>query len=373
MESRLFHVDELVIPQRPGAAGWPDFVAAADVRNVVESSAYGSDVLGYTARELLPGWLTPRHTPRRLFVARAGTDIVARAVYETQADPASTHAWFAVDVLPEFRHQGIGTALADRLDALAEAENRTITIVYAVSPDAAGARLSAPTGFGSVPAANPEVRFLLRRGYRLEQVERGSILPLPVNPRALASLGADAAARAGTDYALLSWTGLTPERWLEDMAVLRTRMSTDAPSAGLAEPEDVWTVDRVLADQEAGVAGPRVALVTAVLHRPSGRIIGFTELSVPSDPRRAVEQQDTLVLAEHRGHRLGMLMKVANLQRLALEFPEQTAVTTFNAEENRYMLDVNEALGFRPMGYEGGWRRVSAAAGSEGSSATNGS
>ena len=79
------------------------------------------------------------------------------------------------------------------------------------------------------------------------------------------------------------------------------------------------------------------------------------------------------MLREHRGHRLGMLMKAVNLQQLAGEHPEQSAVTTFNAEENRFMLDVNEALGFVPMGYEGAWRRITAAAGSAGSSATTGS
>jgi GNAT superfamily N-acetyltransferase len=217
------------------------------------------------------------------------------------------------------------------------------------------------------------VRFLLGRGSRLELVERGSLLPLPVDPAVLARHLAEAEARAGTEYAVLSWTGRTPARWLDDLAMLYTRMSTDAPTAGIEEPEDVWTVERLVSEQDASAAGPRVALVTAALHRPTGRLAGFTEMSVPTDPTRAVEQDDTLVLREHRGHRLGMLLKVANLRQLALHFPEQTAVTTFNAEENRYMLDVNEALGFTPMGYEGAWRRVSAAVGSAGSSATSGS
>jgi GNAT superfamily N-acetyltransferase len=373
MDSRTFQIDEVVIPTAPYAEGWPDFAAAVEVRNRVEEIAYGTGVLAHTAEELLPGWLTREHSPRRMFVARSHGQVVGRAVIETLAEPDSEFAWFTVEVLPEFRRRGIGTALADHLDGVAAAENRTIGVVYAVSPDSPGERLTAPTGFGSVPSANPEVRFLLGRGYRLEQVERGSLLALPVDPGFLSRHLAEAQARAGNEYAVLSWTGRTPARWLDDLAMLYTRMSTDAPTAGIEEPEDVWTVERLVSEQDASAAGPRVALVTAALHRPTGRLAGFTEMSVPADPTRAVEQDDTLVLREHRGHRLGMLLKAANLRQLALQFPDQTAVTTFNAEENRYMLDVNEQLGFTPIGYEGAWRRVSEAAGSAGSSAMTGS
>jgi hypothetical protein len=52
-----------------------------------------------------------------------------------------------------------------------------------------------------------------------------------------------------------------------------------------------------------------------------------------------------------------MLLKVANLSRLAREFPGHPAVITFNAEENRHMLSVNEAVGFVPISQESAWRK----------------
>jgi GNAT superfamily N-acetyltransferase len=392
MTDDVFTIEELPIPAAPHGAGWPDFAASVDVKNAVEAAAYGTDELAFTAEEVLPGWHTLDHAPRRLLVARLHGSIVGRGVYETLASPSSDFAWFTVEVLPEFRLRGIGSALAAQLEAFADAENRPNRVVYAASPEPAGsdpvhppnavpeadptvsgsvtARLAAPTGFGSVPLGNPEVLFLLHRGYRLEQVERGSRLALPVDPEVLAELNQSATARAGDEYATVTWAGRTPERWLEDFAALYTRMSTDAPTAGLEEPEDVWTVERLLADQAAGATGPRTALVAAALHRPSGHLVGFTELSVPAGAGRAASQEDTLVLREHRGHRLGMVLKIANLYQLARTFPEVPSVTTFNAEENRHMLDVNEALGFVPMGYEGAWRKITAVVGSAGRSAT---
>ena len=54
---------------------------------------------------------------------------------------------------------------------------------------------------------------------------------------------------------------------------------------------------------------------------------------------------------------LGMLLKVLNLAQVERVAPGHPSVITYNAEENRHMLAVNEAVGFVPIGYEGVWKR----------------
>jgi RimJ/RimL family protein N-acetyltransferase len=137
-------------------------------------------------------------------------------------------------------------------------------------------------------------------------------------------------------------------------------MSTDAPAAALEIAEEHWDEDRVREYDDRRARSPRTLLVVAAEHVPTGRLVGFSELSVPPELERPVEQMDTLVIREHRGHRLGMLVKAANLQYLAETHPGHPSVTTFNAEENRPMLDVNEAIGFTAAAYGGGWKKTAA-------------
>ncbi|WNY33426.1 hypothetical protein Q9Q99_15295 [Curtobacterium flaccumfaciens] len=68
-------------------------------------------------------------------------------------------------------------------------------------------------------------------------------------------------------------------------------------------------------------------------------------------------QGDTLVVREHRGHRLGWLLKAVGIETVQQEHPGHPSIITFNAEENRHMLDVNEAVGFVGVGCAGVWER----------------
>ncbi|TQL55796.1 GNAT family N-acetyltransferase [Subtercola boreus] len=354
-----FSIEQATIPASldVDADGAGDFRASVAVQNASETRAYGTTDVSYTAEELFPNWNDP-HQPKTLWHARVDGRIVARAVHESQLGTEREVGWLDIDVHPDFERHGIGRALADTVEAHSRALGQAKLLTYAVSPVPHGGRrmLAPPTGFGAVSATNREVRFLLARGWRLEQVERASRLALPAASGVLAQAAVDARASAGADYDVVTWRGTTPEPWLADLAVLLTRMSTDAPTAGLEEPEDPWTPDRVAEHDLRVVGSSRETLTAAALHVRSGRLVAFNQLAVPEDPARPVSQQDTLVLREHRGHRLGMLVKVANLDQLQRVAPGHPSLLTWNAEENRHMLGINEALGFVPIGYEGAWR-----------------
>lgn len=350
-----FVLAELAIPATLTAPGAADFYACVDIRNQVEAAVYGTTELGYTAAETLPAYLNATHRPRRLVAARCGGRVVGRAMFLHLADDPDV-AWADAQVLPAFRRRGVGGALIDTMEQLAREAGRRRLIVYAPSADGPGPRISPPTGAGSLPADNAEVRFLAGRGYSLEQVERCSRLALPLPDATVGGLLDRAGRAAGPDYRVVLWSGPTPPHRQAEVADLYTVMSIEEPSAGLDEPPDVWTVERLVAAEQEDTDGSRTRLVAAAEHLPSGRLVAFTVLSTPLELTRPVAQEDTLVIPGHRGRRLGMLVKAANIQQLQLLRPGHPAIITYNAEENRHMLDVNEAVGFVPIGREGAWR-----------------
>lgn len=348
-----FTVEELELPPTMDDPRATDLAESVAVGAVVEELAYGTPELAYAPAEELAHYLDPEN-PTRVLVARVGGRIVARALYERQGD--SDAAWVLAEVHPDHRGLGIGRALADALERLALDDGKRRLLFAFAAPEVDGERLSSPTGFGSIATGSREVRFLLARGFRFEQVERVSRMPLPLTD--LDERIAAARSATGAEYRTHAFEGRVPHAWLDDMAVLRTRMSTDAPSAGLEWPEDVWTAERILeAEDRYERISPRRRFTAVAEHAPTGRLVGFTVLSAPPQPHRAVDQYATLVLKEHRGHGLGMLLKLVNLQLLQERSPGHPAIITFNAEENRHMLRTNEALGFEAIAYEAAWRK----------------
>jgi len=353
-------VTQVTIPARADGPDADLYRACVDLQNAVDAEAYGTTDLEYRPDEQLAEWHDDEHRPRVMLAVHDGDELVAMGTLETRRGSAAGTAWLDGVVHPRHRGRGTGRMLLERLEQLARERGAHQAHVYlATGPapaDPAGA-LVPPTGAGAVRADAAGVRFLQAHGWALQQVERCSVLALPADEAALGRVRQEARTAAGDAYRLHTWSGPAPERWLADLAVLATRMSTDAPSGGLDEPVDEHTPERVRAADELLAAGPRTMLSAAVEHVASGRLVGHSQLAVPEDPRRPAMQWNTLVLREHRGHRLGWLLKAANLDVLQERFPTVPAVYTYNAEENRPMLDVNEAVGFVPVAALGAWSR----------------
>jgi len=265
-----------------------------------------------------------------------------------------------VAVRPSSRRAGIGAALHAALLDRARAAGRTHLIAtthHRVEPAPGPTSLAPATGRGLVDIRQPGARLASSLGYALEQVGRYSVLDLPLEEPGLASLEAGAAAAAGADYRTVSWEGACPERWVDGFAALLAEMSTASPHGDLEVEEESWDAARVQAKDEDLARAGRLYRATAAEHVPSGRLVAFTAFECPAHTPQHVDQDDTLVLPEHRGHRLGMLVKAVNLRRLARDQPEVRRVGTWNAEENAHMLAINTAFGFRAAGGSGEWQR----------------
>ncbi|WP_425955354.1 GNAT family N-acetyltransferase [Xylanimonas sp. McL0601] len=264
---------------------------------------------------------------------------------------ANQHAaWVHVEVHPGHRGRGVGSALLARGEQVAARAGRgTLQGEASFAEVVDGPQLPAPTGSGKAPARAPGVRFALAHGYELVQVDRRSTLATPVPPQRLDALEADAVPHAD-DYRLHAWHGELPEQWLDAFALLETRMSTDAPMGKLDFREDVWDAERVRRSHTALAESGHDFVITAAEHVATRELAAMTMLTWHRDPDAYAFQWDTIVLKPHRGRRLGMLVKSANLRRLAELRPGTLRVHTWNAEENDHMLAINVALGFRPAG-----------------------
>lgn len=341
----------------------------ATVSRAADQALWGHTDTAFSARHLLSR-LSEQTYSRRVFLVATPPDGVgdATAVIGFAAvilpNQGNDHAGF-VDVVvhPAHRTRGAGTALlaegerlvrdAGRSTVISSSEHRGEPAVD--DPDV----MVAPTGSGRIRATDPGTRFALAHGYTLGQAERYSVLELPVDPAHLARLRADAEAHA-SGYRLVRWRDRAPDEHVAGLAVLETRMSTDAPSGEVDFREDVWTVERVR-DHERRVAESNHGfLVVAAEHVATGELAGFTMVEYVLDEDEPLFQEDTIVLREHRGHRLGMLLKADMLGWLTTERPTARRVHTWNAEENAHMLGINVALGFRPVGVAGMWQKVTA-------------
>lgn len=349
----------LTIPETPEASDAGDFRAMVELGNAFCRHDTGHSYFDETPAESLPAWLDQTDTTRVGFVARRDGAVVGAGILAMENEPGARTAEIDVFGDPELWGTGIEDALLHAIESEAAARGRSILQTWTLHRgDLTGELLASPTGFGGIPARDRQTQFQLDHGYTFEQAERNSVFDLQGSFDVVDRLLEEGLAKAGPDYRVATWTAPTPPEYREGFAYVLSRMATDAPSAGMVYEEETWDAARVERRDARLVGGGHLVSVAAVVHVPTGRIVAYNELMIGEDRAGSTHQWGTLVVKEHRGKRLGAIVKGANLRRWHELVPTSPRVSTFNAEENRAMLDINEELGFVPASYAGAWKKV---------------
>lgn len=357
MTTTALTIEPLIVPVALDAPDGADFRAYGQLNRQICDEMVGLPDIAPDAAQLLASWQDSTDTLQTGFVARNGDEIVGMITiaYAQEADAKAAEA----DLLVPEKHWGIGVedALLTLAESEARAHGRSLVQLWTLHRPIESERMISPrTGWGRIPAI-PLSDALEARGYDFEQVERNSELDLRSDPAPLQVALRSAQAAAGDDYRVLQWMAPTPPEFRDGYAAILARLSTDAPSGEMDFVAEEWDAERVVRRERRLTGAGQALSIVAVQHVPSGDIVAYNELLVGADRSGITHQLGTLVSREHRGHRLGTVVKCANLLHWRELMPFSPAVSTFNAEENRPMLSINESIGFVPVSYAGAWQK----------------
>jgi GNAT superfamily N-acetyltransferase len=265
-----------------------------------------------------------------------GEHVCAGLTMYTLMDNRDT-AFIEVSTRPDRQRAGHGTRMLAALLDRAREEGRSQVLAEAMTPYDA-----VPSGAG-----HPNADFLLHRGFSFGLGNVMRVLDLPLDEDLLAGLAAEAAPHH-TAYTLVQWKDRVPDELLDQFADLIGTLITEAPMGDIELEREVYDEARIRADEETMRAAGRTKYCTVAM--TTGReMVAYSEIGVPSYDSTRLYQWGTLVRPAHRGHRLGMATKAANLRFIQAEVTGRELLVSYNAESNGPMVAVNEAMGFRAV------------------------
>jgi GNAT superfamily N-acetyltransferase len=276
------------------------------------------------------------------FIARRDGVPVGRVTVDLplleNLDTLQTDIW----VVPSARRQGIGRELWEFVQRLAGTRQRKKVLTSTLwdlpgipAPDLAGPAFARALGF------KPSLVDVARR-LDLSTVDE-SVLDAMSNP--------------AEGYRVVRWQSPHPDEYLADVAYLDSRLATDAPMGDLEWEPPKPDKDRMRRVQATLLARERLGYHTGAVHMASGRLVAWTTIAKEKSLDWNAFQQITIVDPDHRGHRLGALVKAENLRYFRKHEPTVTTIDTFNAESNRFMIAINEQMGFRTLYAWQNWQR----------------
>jgi len=266
-------------------------------------------------------------TPR--WILRDGSGIVGAGVVFYDLEQDLKNGYMRVNIRADRRREGLGRRLAKPMLDRLESVDRI--------------RVSTHVKEGwSIED------YLTRVGLKSSYRERRSRLVVTDVDREEMTLWIDRSAERASEYELISMQAPYPESFIEKWCTLQFLMNT-APMEDLVREDHVWT-PTTWRDLEKTVSASEKDIDTLVaVHRPTGDWVGSTSIQTDRlDPAQAW-QWETVVDPEHRNKGLGRWLKGSMLLSILNTHPRIVRIDTWNAGSNEPMLNINLAMGFKPI------------------------
>jgi GNAT superfamily N-acetyltransferase len=276
---------------------------------------------------------------RRDFWARdpdGGIAAAATALW-TLADDNQHLVRAQINVRPDRRRRGIGTALLGLIADVTEELGRRLLMATTNERVAAGDAFARRVGADAAIATH--INRLLLKEVDQSLVERWI----------------DEGPARAPGYSVISVDGVYPDDLVEAIVEVDAVMNT-APRGGLDLEDEEWTVSQLRERERTLFASGNERWSLFARHDSTGELVGFTEVVWSELRPQTVWQWGTAVKPPHRGHALGKWLKAVMLRRILEERPGAIEIRTGNADSNEPMLGINNKLGFKPYQAEMGWQ-----------------
>jgi GNAT superfamily N-acetyltransferase len=237
-------------------------------------------------------------------------------------------ARFNINVRADARRNGIGRDMLSVIADVAEADGRSTLSCGA-------------------PKESPGEAFLNAVGMEQKLLDRRSRLRVKEVDRALLNGWIADAEQKTDDYTLVLFDGEIPEEHVPNVIKVGEVMN-DAPRDDLDMEDWHESVEEFQDGQRRRLEMGYEFMLLVARHDPTGEFIAFTNLDWHPANAQLVWQGGTAVHRDHRGHAIGRWLKATMFNTLLARNPQAEFVDTWNAGTNKWMLAINDDMGYRP-------------------------
>ena len=302
-------------------------------------SVFTRDAVAYVHRNPTPkrARLAVAAVNRSGLQASTAPPIIGTASIELPLDVDTETAEIDLNVLPGERGRGVGAALWEWTLAHCRSADRSVLQGEVNVPE------------GVLGQDWPGLRFARARGFSTANVEDHFALDAAEAYARLSTRPAATNHPTGTaaDHEMRSWVDRCPDDLIDIYARMRTLMAIDVPTGAMVRTVEPMTAQDVRAKEGRLGESYRSLLTLAVTG--SGDPAGYTMMFVPIGHEANLLQDDTYVMREHRGHRLGERLKWANLEQAHAISPGAEWIHTYTEQDNAAMQRTNRDFGYVPV------------------------